>query len=95
MVEKLLTFIQGRNELALVHAATAFAKHSRGTPPWPWTASIGPGVLNMVTGAALPLQHLAHPLPAPASSCWSSPAGVVTSRDHEHIRGRGLAGGWS
>ena len=45
-------FIQGRNEQALVHAATAYAKASRRRATLAVTASIGPGALNMVTGAA-------------------------------------------
>jgi 3D-(3,5/4)-trihydroxycyclohexane-1,2-dione acylhydrolase (decyclizing) len=48
-----MPFIQGRNEQALVHAAAAFAKHSRRRATLAVTASIGPGALNMVTGAAL------------------------------------------
>jgi 3D-(3,5/4)-trihydroxycyclohexane-1,2-dione acylhydrolase (decyclizing) len=48
-----MPFIQGRNEQALVHTATAFAKHSRRHATLAVTASIGPGALNMVTGAAL------------------------------------------
>jgi 3D-(3,5/4)-trihydroxycyclohexane-1,2-dione acylhydrolase (decyclizing) len=48
-----MPFIQGRNEQALVHAATAFAKHSQRHATLAVTASIGPGALNMVTGAAL------------------------------------------
>src|SRR5580700_10060627 len=48
-----MPFIQGRNEQALVHAATAFAKHSRRRATLAVTASIGPGALNMITGAAL------------------------------------------
>jgi 3D-(3,5/4)-trihydroxycyclohexane-1,2-dione acylhydrolase (decyclizing) len=48
-----MPFIQGRNEQALVHAATAFAKHGRRRATLAVTSSIGPGALNMVTGAAL------------------------------------------
>jgi 3D-(3,5/4)-trihydroxycyclohexane-1,2-dione acylhydrolase (decyclizing) len=48
-----LPFIQGRNEQALVHIATAFAKANRRRRALVVTASIGPGALNMVTGAAL------------------------------------------
>ena len=48
-----MPFLQGRNEQALVHAAAAFAKHSRRRAALAVTASIGPGALNMVTGAAL------------------------------------------
>jgi 3D-(3,5/4)-trihydroxycyclohexane-1,2-dione acylhydrolase (decyclizing) len=48
-----MPFIQGRNEQGLVHAATAFAKHSRRHATLAVASSIGPGALNMVTGAAL------------------------------------------
>ena len=47
-----MPFIQGRNEQALVHAAVGFAKHSRRRATLAVTASIGPGAMNMVTGAA-------------------------------------------
>jgi 3D-(3,5/4)-trihydroxycyclohexane-1,2-dione acylhydrolase (decyclizing) len=48
-----LPFIQGRNEQALVHVASAHAKASRRHATLAVTASIGPGALNMVTGAGL------------------------------------------
>src|ERR1700684_2955916 len=48
-----MPFIQGRNEQGLVHAATAFAKHSQRHATLAVASSIGPGALNMVTGAAL------------------------------------------
>jgi len=48
-----MPFIQGRNEQALVHAATAFGKHNHRHTTLAVTASIGPGATNMVTGAAL------------------------------------------
>ena len=48
-----LPFIQGRNEQGLVHIASGFAKASRRRAALAVTASIGPGALNMVTGAAL------------------------------------------
>jgi 3D-(3,5/4)-trihydroxycyclohexane-1,2-dione acylhydrolase (decyclizing) len=48
-----LPFIQGRNEQALVHLATGYAKASRRHATLAVTASIGPGALNMVTGAGL------------------------------------------
>ena len=48
-----LPFIQGRNEQALVHLATGYAKASLRRSTLAVTASIGPGALNMVTGAAL------------------------------------------
>src|SRR5689334_25263915 len=52
-LSNVMPFVQGRNEQALVHAATAFAKHSQRHATLAVTSSIGPGALNMVTGAAL------------------------------------------
>lgn len=43
---------RGQNEQAMVHAATAFAKHSNRLQVQAVTTSIGPGALNMITGAA-------------------------------------------
>jgi 3D-(3,5/4)-trihydroxycyclohexane-1,2-dione acylhydrolase (decyclizing) len=48
-----MPFIQGRNEQALVHAATGYAKATRRHVTLAVTSSIGPGALNMVTGAGL------------------------------------------
>jgi 3D-(3,5/4)-trihydroxycyclohexane-1,2-dione acylhydrolase (decyclizing) len=48
-----LPFIQGRNEQNLVHVATAYAKASRRHATLAVTSSIGPGALNMVTGAGV------------------------------------------
>ncbi|MFG1678697.1 3D-(3,5/4)-trihydroxycyclohexane-1,2-dione acylhydrolase (decyclizing) [Nonomuraea sp. NPDC049269] len=48
-----LPFIQGRNEQGLVHIASGFTKASRRRAALAVTVSIGPGALNMVTGAAL------------------------------------------
>jgi 3D-(3,5/4)-trihydroxycyclohexane-1,2-dione acylhydrolase (decyclizing) len=42
----------GRNEQAMVHAATAFAKLKRRRQAFACLTSIGPGATNMVTGAA-------------------------------------------
>jgi 3D-(3,5/4)-trihydroxycyclohexane-1,2-dione acylhydrolase (decyclizing) len=50
---EVMPFVQGRNEQALVHAAVGYAKHSRRRTTLAVTASIGPGAMNMVTGAAL------------------------------------------
>ncbi len=48
-----LTYLQGRNEQSMVHAAAAYAKALRRTATLACTSSIGPGSTNMVTGAAL------------------------------------------
>ncbi|MFE9250075.1 3D-(3,5/4)-trihydroxycyclohexane-1,2-dione acylhydrolase (decyclizing) [Streptomyces sp. NPDC007088] len=48
-----LPFHQGRNEQAMVHAATGFARHRRRLSTMAVTTSIGPGATNLVTGAAL------------------------------------------
>jgi 3D-(3,5/4)-trihydroxycyclohexane-1,2-dione acylhydrolase (decyclizing) len=45
-------YYQTRNEQAMVHTATAFAKVSRRLRALVCTTSIGPGATNMVTGAA-------------------------------------------
>ncbi|WP_256761169.1 3D-(3,5/4)-trihydroxycyclohexane-1,2-dione acylhydrolase (decyclizing) [Cohnella sp. WQ 127256] len=46
-----LTFVQGKNEQGMTHAAIAFAKQKRRTQIYACTSSIGPGALNMVTAA--------------------------------------------
>ncbi|MDZ4158941.1 MAG: 3D-(3,5/4)-trihydroxycyclohexane-1,2-dione acylhydrolase (decyclizing), partial [Anaerolineaceae bacterium] len=45
-------FIPARNEQAMVHAATAFAKMSNRLRTFACTSSIGPGAANMITAAA-------------------------------------------
>jgi 3D-(3,5/4)-trihydroxycyclohexane-1,2-dione acylhydrolase (decyclizing) len=47
-----LPYHQPKNEQAMVHTATAFAKARRGLGTFACTSSIGPGATNMVTGAA-------------------------------------------
>lgn len=47
-----LIFIQGKNEQGMVHAATAYAKQKNRLEAFACTTSIGPGALNMITGAA-------------------------------------------
>ncbi|MBD0290437.1 MAG: 3D-(3,5/4)-trihydroxycyclohexane-1,2-dione acylhydrolase (decyclizing) [Thermoleophilia bacterium] len=47
-----LTFLQGRNEQSMVHAAAAYAKATRRRQTLACTSSIGPGATNMLTGAA-------------------------------------------
>jgi 3D-(3,5/4)-trihydroxycyclohexane-1,2-dione acylhydrolase (decyclizing) len=48
-----LRYYQSRNEQAMVHAATAFARMKNRLATLACTTSIGPGATNMVTGAAL------------------------------------------
>jgi len=48
-----MPYIMGRNEQGMVNAAAAFAKQTNRQQTWMCTASIGPGSLNMVTGAAV------------------------------------------
>ncbi len=47
-----LRYYQARNEQAMVHAATAYAKTKNRLQTLVCTSSIGPGATNMVTGAA-------------------------------------------
>ncbi len=48
-----ITTFRAHNEQGMVHAATAYAKASRRRRAMACTSSIGPGALNMVTGAAV------------------------------------------
>jgi 3D-(3,5/4)-trihydroxycyclohexane-1,2-dione acylhydrolase (decyclizing) len=50
--QKALRYYLARNEQAMVHTATAFAKMSNRLRTFACTSSIGPGATNMVTGAA-------------------------------------------
>jgi 3D-(3,5/4)-trihydroxycyclohexane-1,2-dione acylhydrolase (decyclizing) len=48
-----LTYYQARNEQAMVHVASAYARQKNRLGAFACTTSIGPGATNMVTGAAL------------------------------------------
>ena len=48
-----LTYYQARNEQAMVHAASAYARQKNRLGAFACTSSIGPGATNMLTGAAL------------------------------------------
>jgi 3D-(3,5/4)-trihydroxycyclohexane-1,2-dione acylhydrolase (decyclizing) len=47
-----MPYILGRNEQAMVHTASAYARTTRRTQTYAVTSSIGPGATNMITGAA-------------------------------------------
>jgi 3D-(3,5/4)-trihydroxycyclohexane-1,2-dione acylhydrolase (decyclizing) len=47
-----LLIIQGKNEQAMTHAATAFAKQKMRRQIFACTSSVGPGAANMLTAAA-------------------------------------------
>jgi 3D-(3,5/4)-trihydroxycyclohexane-1,2-dione acylhydrolase (decyclizing) len=47
-----LTYYQGKNEQAMVHAAIGYAKATRRTATLACAGSVGPGAMNMLTGAA-------------------------------------------
>src|ERR671921_2937070 len=48
-----LRYYQARNEQAMVHTASAYARQNNRLRAFACTTSIGPGATNMVTGAAL------------------------------------------
>ena len=48
-----ITYYQARNEQAMVHAASGYARQKNRLQTLACTTSIGPGATNMVTGAAL------------------------------------------
>src|ERR671917_2896468 len=48
-----ITYYQARNEQAMVHTASAYARMKNRLGAFACTTSIGPGATNMVTGAAL------------------------------------------
>src|SRR5215211_1949141 len=48
-----LTYYQARNEQAMVHTSSAYARQKNRLQAFACTTSIGPGATNMVTGAAL------------------------------------------
>src|ERR671913_869281 len=48
-----MPYYQARNEQAMVHASSAYARQKNRLQTIACTSSIGPGATNMVTGAAL------------------------------------------
>jgi 3D-(3,5/4)-trihydroxycyclohexane-1,2-dione acylhydrolase (decyclizing) len=74
--EEGLPFFRPQNEQAMVHTAAAYAKHRNRLAGLACTSSVGPGALNMVTGAAgatinrlpvllLPSDYFANRVPDP------------------------------
>ena len=51
--QDLLPYHQARNEQAMVHIASGYARQSNRLGTYACTTSVGPGATNMVTGAAL------------------------------------------
>jgi 3D-(3,5/4)-trihydroxycyclohexane-1,2-dione acylhydrolase (decyclizing) len=51
--EDRLRYVPARNEQAMVHVASGYAKAANRLATWACTSSIGPGATNMITGAAL------------------------------------------
>ncbi len=51
--EARLRYVPARNEQAMVHVASGYAKATNRLATWACTSSVGPGATNMVTGAAL------------------------------------------
>jgi 3D-(3,5/4)-trihydroxycyclohexane-1,2-dione acylhydrolase (decyclizing) len=49
----LLRYLPARNEQAMVHVASGYARQRNRLATWACTSSVGPGATNMVTGAAL------------------------------------------
>src|SRR5436309_2874521 len=92
-----MPFIQGRNEQALVHAATAFAKHRRRHATLAVTSSIGPGALIIAgggviySGATAELERLAGTAGLPVLETFAG-KGAVQQRAWWQIGGIGLEG---
>ncbi|HEV3379085.1 MAG TPA: 3D-(3,5/4)-trihydroxycyclohexane-1,2-dione acylhydrolase (decyclizing) [Thermoleophilaceae bacterium] len=51
--EDLLPYVQARNEQAMVHVASGYARQRNRLGTFACTTSVGPGATNLVTGAAL------------------------------------------
>jgi 3D-(3,5/4)-trihydroxycyclohexane-1,2-dione acylhydrolase (decyclizing) len=49
----IMRYVPARNEQAMVHVASGYARQRNRLATWACTSSVGPGATNMVTGAAL------------------------------------------
>jgi 3D-(3,5/4)-trihydroxycyclohexane-1,2-dione acylhydrolase (decyclizing) len=72
-----LRYYQARNEQAMVHTATGFARMRNRLSMWACTSSIGPGATNMITGAALATINRLPVLLLPADVFATRPASPV------------------
>ena len=52
--EARLRYVPARNEQAMVHVASGYAKATNRLATWACTSSVGPGATNMVTGPRSP-----------------------------------------
>ena len=84
---ELLTYYQGRNEQAMVHAAVGYARMRNRLGILACTSSIGPGATNMVTGAALATINRLPVLLLPGDVFASRPADPVLQQ--LEVPGRG------
>jgi len=73
----LMTYYQGRNEQAMVHAAVGYARMMNRLGILACTSSIGPGATNMITGAALATINRIPVLLLPGDVFASRPADPV------------------
>ncbi|MGQ4352012.1 3D-(3,5/4)-trihydroxycyclohexane-1,2-dione acylhydrolase (decyclizing) [Streptomyces drozdowiczii] len=72
-----MPYLQGRNEQAMVHAATGYARQSGRLSAHAVTTSIGPGATNLVTGAALATVNHLPVLLLPGDTFATRPADPV------------------
>ncbi|MDN3296918.1 3D-(3,5/4)-trihydroxycyclohexane-1,2-dione acylhydrolase (decyclizing) [Streptomyces ficellus] len=72
-----MSYLQGRNEQAMVHAAVGYARQSNRLSTHAVTTSIGPGATNLVTGAALATINRLPVLLLPGDTFATRPADPV------------------
>ncbi|WP_103504108.1 3D-(3,5/4)-trihydroxycyclohexane-1,2-dione acylhydrolase (decyclizing), partial [Streptomyces sp. SM14] len=72
-----ISYLQGRNEQAMVHAAVGYARQSGRLRAQAVTTSIGPGATNLVTGAALATINRLPVLLLPGDTFATRPADPV------------------
>ncbi|HUB70674.1 MAG TPA: 3D-(3,5/4)-trihydroxycyclohexane-1,2-dione acylhydrolase (decyclizing) [Acidimicrobiales bacterium] len=83
----LFTYYQARNEQAMVHTATAFARARNRLSTFACTSSIGPGATNMVTGAATATVNRLPVLLLPGDVFATRAAGTVLQQlEHPEYR---------